>query len=98
MKSIMPILLLCALCGCGCVSEYQLGIERDSRQAGDKALWRDRKFLEERITVLEKRVYHLERGELLDKPLKVLPKAFEAPQIMLVSQPGPTPAVLTTNN
>lgn len=90
MKSIIPILLLCALCGCGCVSEYQLGIERDSRQAGDKALWRDRKFLEERITVLEKRVYHLERGELLDKPLKQPPTTFETPEIMLVNQNIPT--------
>ncbi len=37
---------------------------------GDKALWRHNKEQNERILTLERRVYHLERGELLDRPLR----------------------------
>ena len=54
----------------GCASEYQLGSLRHDMWNGDKALWHDQKFQNERIQTLEKRVYHLERGELLDKPLR----------------------------
>ena len=62
------IALLLAVCGCA--SDYQLGMLRDDVRNGDKALWRDQKFQNERIQTLERRVYHLERGELLDKPLR----------------------------
>ena len=55
--------LLCA----GCASKYQLGRVRDDMRNGDRALWRDRKFLDERIHTLEMRVYHLERGERLER-------------------------------
>ena len=55
---------------CGCATNYQLGTLRDDMRNGDKALWRDQKFQNERIQTLEQRVYHLERGELLDKPLR----------------------------
>lgn len=37
---------------------------------GDKALWRHNKEQNERILTLERRIYHLERGELLDWPLR----------------------------
>lgn len=55
---------------CGCASNYSLGMLRDDMRNGDKALWRDQRFQNERIQTLEQRVYHLERGELLDHPAK----------------------------
>ena len=64
------IAIALSLAACGCVSDYQLGMLRDDMRNGDKALWRDQKFQNERIQTLERRVYHLERGELLDKPLR----------------------------
>ena len=54
----------------GCASDYQLGMLRDDMRNGDKALWRDQRFQNERIQTLEQRVYNLERGELLDRPLR----------------------------
>ena len=62
--------IVLSLAVCGCASNYQLGMLRDDVRNGDKALWRDQKFQNERIQTLERRVYHLERGELLDKPLR----------------------------
>ena len=62
------IAIVLSLAVCGCASDYQLGMLRDDVRNGDKALWRDQKFQNERIQTLERRVYHLERGELLDKP------------------------------
>ena len=64
------IAIVLSLAVCGCASDYQLGMLRDDVRNGDKALWRDQKFQNERIQTLERRVYHLERGELLDKPLR----------------------------
>ncbi len=54
----------------GCASRYEVGMVRDDSRAGDKALWRYQKEQDERIQLLERRVYHLERGELLDHPAK----------------------------
>lgn len=62
--------IVLSLAVCGCASNYQLGMLRDDVRNGDKALWRDQKLQNERIQTLEQRVYHLERGELLDKPLR----------------------------
>ena len=71
MKYIAIALSLAALIAlCGCASDYQLGMLRDDMRNGDKSLWRDQRFQNERIQTLEQRVYHLERGELLDKPLR----------------------------
>lgn len=66
---------------CGCASNYQLGSLRQDMWNGDKALWHDQKFQNERIQNLEKRVYHLERGELLDYPQKILRR--EGPEATL---------------
>ena len=63
-----------ALLAAGCASQYDVGMVRDDVRNGDKALWRYQKEQDERILVLEKRVYHLERGELLDHPAKDLKK------------------------
>ena len=62
--------LAAAILAAGCASDHQLGMLRDDMRYGDKALWRDQKFQNERIQTLERRVYHLERGELLDHPRK----------------------------
>ena len=64
------IAIALSLAACGCASDYQLGMLRDDMRNGDKALWRDQKLQNERIQTLEQRVYHLERGELLDGPLR----------------------------
>ena len=54
----------------GCASEYQLRSLRDDMRDGDRALRRYDGEQDERIQMLERRVYHLERGELLDHPAK----------------------------
>lgn len=54
----------------GCASNYSLGVVRDDVRNGDKALWRYEREQDGRIQTLERRVYHLERGELLDHPAK----------------------------
>ena len=59
-----------ALLLAGCASRYDVGAVRDKVREGDTALWRYQKEQDERITTLERRVYHLERGELLDHPAK----------------------------
>lgn len=68
MKRLLAI--AAALLVAGCASQYEVGMVRDDVRNGDKALWRYQKEQDERILVLEKRVYHLERGELLDHPAK----------------------------
>lgn len=55
---------------CGCASNYSLGVVRDDMRNGNKALWRYEREQDGRIQTLEQRVYHLERGELLDHPAK----------------------------
>ena len=72
MKRLLAI--AAALLAAGCASQYEVGMVRDDVRNGDKALWRYQKEPDERILVLEKRVYHLERGELLDHPAKDLKK------------------------
>lgn len=52
----------------GCASELQLRMLRDDMRGGDKALRRGQEALDERVRVLELRIYHVERGELLDSP------------------------------
>ena len=64
------IAIALSLAACGCASDYQLGMLRDDMRNGDKALWRYEREQDGRIQTLERRVYHLERGELLDKPLR----------------------------
>lgn len=64
------MVLAAAIFAAGCASDRQLGMLRDDMRNGDKTLWRDQKFQNERIQTLERRVYHLERGELLDHPRK----------------------------
>lgn len=59
-----------ALLLAGCASRYDVGTVRDKVREGDTALWRYQKEQDERITTLERRVYHLERGELLDHPAR----------------------------
>lgn len=54
----------------GCATQYSLGMVRDDVRSGDKALWRYNREQDARIQTLERRVYHLERGELLDHPAK----------------------------
>ena len=68
------LVIAAALLVAGCASRYDVGMVRDDVRNGDKALWRYQKEQDERIPVLEKRVYHLERGELLDRPAKDLKK------------------------
>lgn len=63
-----------ALLLAGCASRYDVGAVRDKVREGDTALWRYQKEQDERIRRLERRVYHLERGELLDYPAKSLKK------------------------
>lgn len=68
MKAIM--VTVAALLLAGCASRYDVGVVRDKVREGDTALWRYQKEQDARITMLERRVYHLERGELLDHPAK----------------------------
>lgn len=52
----------------GCASELQLRMLRDDMWVGDKALRRSQEALDERVRMLELRIYHVERGELFDDP------------------------------